>query len=125
MSGTSFIPRTDAEKLAWLTNFKTKLPIYATPLGITATTVTQVMTDFTVFNTLMAWLDAMKNYTQSVTSFKNQVRDGSAALGTLPPLPTLPVLPAGAKSDIFGRVRLLVQAIKANPVYTEAIGNDL
>ncbi len=120
-----YLPQDDAGKLAWIINFKTKMPTYATTLGIATATVTQVTTDYTAFNAIMAWLDAVKKYSQSITAYKNQLRDGGKVLGALPVHPTAPAMPAGSKEDIFGRISALVQTIKAHPAYTEAIGNDL
>jgi hypothetical protein len=56
-----FIPGAEGDQVTWLTNLKTKIAGYATPLNITAARVTQIT----------GWCDALTSKIQSVEQKKN------------------------------------------------------
>ncbi len=124
-----YLPSDDQGKMAWLNNFSGKLSNYATVLNIPGATVTQTTSDSKNFTTIMQSLDNFRNYNVNLTTYKNLMREGSAngqSIGTLTAAPATPVFPTPAVTgDIFGRVSNLVQVIKRNPAYTEAMGQDL
>lgn len=59
--------------------------------------------------------------------YKNLLSDGpiGSPAGIFPTVPTLPAAPASVTPGILVRLRALVQRIKKNANYTEAIGRDL
>lgn len=44
-----FIPVSDADRLVWLTNFKSKIGGYASTFGLTQTEVTSVINDWAMY----------------------------------------------------------------------------
>lgn len=125
MAKQDYLPNGDADKAVWLANFVEKAKNYAVLLGLSPATIIKLEEDRDAFVAALVLLDALRNSVEAVTAFKNRLRDGKTPLGVLPTLPTLPVVPPTLQSDIFGHVRQLVRAIKANPNYTETIGDDM
>jgi hypothetical protein len=128
MSATiSFIPNGDADKGIWLSNFNSKLPTYATLVGVTAAEVTAVQKDTAMFQYILSMLEAHKQTVNNITSYKNLLKHavGQQHLGALPNVPTLGTAPATVPEGVFDRVSKLVKRIKASANYTEAMGNDL
>lgn len=125
MKTKDYIPYDDTGKVLWLSNFSEELPNYATELGITPAQLSQVQTDGEFFGGFYTYLMNQKNVFEALTAYKNQLRNGKLPLGSIPTFATPPTAPAAALNDVFGRIRQLVRAIKANPNYTEAIGDAL
>jgi hypothetical protein len=123
-----YLPETDLGKVTWLSNFAQKLPGHATALGISATTLAQVASDEENFAKMVLGIDFFAEYSKQLTAYKNQLRSGTlnnAPIGDLPAPPTAITFTTPPVADVFGRTRRLVQTIKNNPNYTEAIGQDL
>ncbi len=125
MKKDDYLPKDDTGKLIWLNNFAGELPNFIPLLGITAVQAAQVQTDREVFGSLLTYLLNQKNILESITAFKNQVRNGKQPLGVIPAFSPPPALPPNALNDVFGRIRLLVRSIKGNPNYNESIGDAL
>ena len=129
MERSSYLPKDEAGQSLWLNNLAQKLPLYATPLGVTAAVVTQVQNDAKNFAAMLGFLEALRQYSSQSTAYKNLLRQGNGGntpIGTLATAPTLPVFtPAPPVGDIFGRLAKMVATIKNNANYTEAIGQDL
>jgi hypothetical protein len=119
----------DPEKVLWLQNFAGKVPTVATKYGITGAEVTDVANGATVFAFWHNYRNQYEEYTQKLTAYRNELRDGVKAGGSasvLPTAPTVGTLPTvTVLPGIFPRVRALVRRIKGNIAYTEADGKDL
>lgn len=128
---TYYMPGDDAGKHGWLKNFKTKLPTYASLLGLSAAVVNQVADDYINFDAATQAVTAMTNYKKSVVKYKDEIKRGNAnnkVLGALNPAPALPAFATTPiLGDVFGRITLLVKNIKSNPAYiaNPHIGEDL
>lgn len=121
----SYFPLKDSGKVIWLQNFTPKISGYATALDIPASTISQLQVDTEAFLLTIQYTESVRNFSEALTAFRNQLRDGKQSLGSLPPAPAAPTLPSGARNDIFGRIRKLVQTIKSHPNYSESIGDSL
>lgn len=129
MAKNRYLPTTDAEKVAWLANFAAKIATHGATLGLTPAQIAAVAADNNVVQYVWAVLVGNRTRMQEITAFKTALFNGPAtpALGAIPmgytggggspPTPGAP--------DVFGRIGLLVTAIKAHPAYTTAIGEDL
>jgi len=121
-----YVPATDLGKADFLDNLALKIGGYETLLGLEPADVTSVQNDAAMFRYILEMQEAYKTFKQSVTGYKNMLRDG--APGTRGPLPEPPVLPAPptlVPKNIFFRIRNLAARIKASPAYNENIGEDL
>lgn len=132
MQRAKYYPNTLAERPEWHTNFAVKLPIYAAVLGLTPAQLNNAIAD----NLYLAyglgdWISAVRELGPAATGALRVLETGTGGdpftFTTLapPPPPTLPagitVVMPGALDRTFG----LVQAIKGNPAYTEAMGLDM
>lgn len=123
-----YLPETDTGKIIWLNNFALKLPTYATALSIPVTMHTQVTNDADNFVKMVSSIGYFADYNKQLTTYKNELRSGTVnntPIGTLPAPPAAITFNTPPLADVFGRIRKLVQTIKNNPNYTEAIGQDL
>ena len=123
----SYLPSTDAEKVIWAGNFKTKLPTYASLLGITPAEVTNTANDYAMYKYIMDMLEAYKQTTSNIVAYKDLLKhtNGQQHLGAIPTLPVLAAAPTAVAEGMFERIAGLVKRIKGHPSYTDAIGKDL
>lgn len=124
---SSFLPRTDADRVAWLVNFNTRIPQYAQQLGLTAADLTIVQHDTTAWSLIVQFNDAIHQYAKVIADIKNQFRNSSQQMAgpLIPAMPALPTLPAGVNSGIFNRITVLATRIRQHAAYTQAMGEDL
>jgi hypothetical protein len=127
MKSITYIPGTDADKGVWLANFSTKLPLYASALGLSPAEVTSVQDDNAFFQYVVAMTEAYKQTMSNLVSFKNQLKHaiGTTHIGALPTLPSLAVAPTGVPEGIFDRVSKLATRIKNSLAYSTNMGADL
>ncbi|MEQ1860054.1 MAG: hypothetical protein ABMA13_08970 [Chthoniobacteraceae bacterium] len=127
MKHQQYYPSRIAAQVAWLTNFRDKLPGYTTVLGFTSGQVTAIVADANwLIYVLGAWLSAVRTWAPSTTDYVKDIQtgDGDPVLPvfTAPTPPTgVAAVPAGALLRIFD----FVQDIKEAAGYTEQIGTDL
>jgi len=127
MAQKFYLPNGDADRGTWMENFNTKLPNYATLLGITKPQTDSVAADTLGFRYGLELVAGAKTFEHQCTTFKTALRDGPASTIAL----AIPVFvapanpPAAVAPGIFSRVARLVKTIKANSAYTETIGKDL
>jgi hypothetical protein len=117
---------TDLEFQSTLSNFSNKIGGYGTTLNVTLAQVATVNADNTFFNYVINMQNQVKNQGKDWTTYKNILRSTTKAvsLGDAP-IWAPPVAPATAAANISGRWSKLIQQIKSQPNYTEAIGDDL
>jgi hypothetical protein len=124
MAKSSFMPKDESGKRAWLTNFSAKLPTDGPTVGVTAAEITQTTADNLYFGYVC---DAHNQHTQTTrdwTAYKIAL-GGGTALGAMPTTPALGAPPPAVPPGIFIRASALAARIKKHPAYTEAIGQDL
>lgn len=127
MRAITYIPTADIDKLIWLNNFSIKIPTYASVLSLSSIEITAVQNDAAAFNFIMNLQESLKQSLQQITSYKSLMKRAIAQqhLGALPSIPTITNPPVAVPEGIFDRVSKLVQRIKANANYNQAMGNDL
>ena len=126
MANFAYLPTSDSELLVWFNNFQSKFTTVGPVLGFTAADVTKVTNDYQMLAFVVEAAEAIRNQSLAYTSYKNTLRDGP--IGTV--MPGMPPAPSLSPPDlvtpgIVPRLRALVQRIKAQPQYTETIGNNL
>ncbi len=98
----SFFPNQNSDLLAWLNNYKTKLTVHATALGLTAAQVTQEK----------AWCDAMIAAINLIEIKKQELKSAVSGRET-------------AMQTQIGALRIEIARHKLAAGYTVAIGEDL
>jgi len=126
MTRNRWFPSRVGDQITFFGNFRTKLPGYATPLGLAAGVVTAAVADSEwLMYVLSEWLPAVRTFAEAGTeaATEAQTGDGMAlmSLPTFTPPAGGTAVNTGALQRIFG----LVQTIKDSTGYTEAIGQDL
>jgi hypothetical protein len=121
------MPLDDAGRVIWAGNFKTKLPLYASAVGITATEVTNTNNDYAMYKYVMDLLEVYKQITHNIVAYKDLLKhvNGQQHLGAIPTLPVLAAPPVAVSEGMFDRIRGIVKRIKGHPAYTNAMGEDL
>lgn len=113
----------------WFTTFGTQLPLANADLGLDAGDVTAIVADarFLAYASGV-WLTAVRDFGVAATSALEGLYDGPGPDPFVLPVFTAPALPAGVAAVAAAallRIFAFVQAIKASPNYTEAIGLQL
>jgi hypothetical protein len=127
MANQPYFPSSDAERVIWLSNFRTKLPLHAAALGLAATEASDSVADIDYY----VWLEqtgnpAIQIFSLEGTTYKALIASGTGAV--LVPFPTMVVftqMPIVRLPGVLPRLFLLVQRIKLSSGYNEMIGRDL
>ena len=127
-SGTDYLPRTIALRLAWLNAFNTKLAAYMTTFQLPAGAATALANDLAMLSYVFAIQLLLTQNLKDVNAYLTRISDNPDN-GVNDPLPVIAALPTAPSTlihdGIFQRVRALVRRIKGHPNYTNAIGADL
>jgi hypothetical protein len=126
MAKTDYILTNDNAFNAQTQTFKNGIPNYSALFGLTAAQLAAQAADAASFDYTLKCMDIIANTAQQWTAWKNLERAG----GTPPAsgAPVAPIFPAAVPAvapGIEARFRALVQLIKANANYNEAIGQAL
>lgn len=124
MANGDWYPKRLADRIPWHANFAAQAGVSGTSHGLTAAQVTQAGVDSTNVASTVNWLQAVDDYSQAVTEFKNLILEGDLgiAMPTLPAVPTNPAYGVGSAPSIEARTRQLAAIVKASVGYTESIG---
>ncbi len=127
MAKDYFLPRTDKDRAVWLTNFANKFATLAAGMGFLPADITSVNNDATMFTYLINQVETFTTAKEQRVNYKNLIKNGPLGSpgGVLPVIPTVPAAPAVVTPGIFPRISQLVQRIKNNATYTEAMGHDM
>lgn len=126
MPKSTYLQRSELAFNAQLQTFKNNIGPYATPLGLIVGQTTAQAADAAYFNYVLQCLDIMQNAAQQWTGWKDYLRKGGAASGTVSPMPVnLPISVAAVALDIEARFRALVKIVKASPNYNPTVGEVL
>ena len=98
----SYLPTKDSELLSWLNNYKTKITVHATALGISAAQLTQEK----------AWCDAMIAAINLIETKKQELKGAVTAK-------------QAARQTQVGALQLEIARHKLVNGYTQAIGEEL
>jgi len=126
MAKQYYLPATDGPRATWLDAFAVAAPAFAAKYGLTADDLAALTDGGAAFRRVLAARETFSNFVQSLTGYKNALRDGLPA-GQTVAVPTLPTLDLGTAIEpgIFGRVTAVVNKIKVNPRYTAADGEAM
>ena len=120
------IPKNEGSQPVWLENFAAKIPLQGPNVGLLATEITSAVNDCNYLKAIyLQVLKQLRTSTQTMTSYKNLIKNGT---GTGMPFPSLPVfgaLPTAVLPGVIARLRALIARIMNHPAYTVAIGIDL
>lgn len=129
MKRQPYFPRLIGLRPEWFNNFAVQLPIANATLGLPAPDVTARVADARFCEHVCGdWLTAVREFGPACTSAVEELFGGTGSAAFVLPLFTAPALPAGVTAVPPGalqRIFFFVQAIKASPAYTEAIGLQL
>lgn len=127
MANSRYIPNSDQGMLNWLKNFSATFATYAQQFGFGQQVVDSVKNDLSAFEYILELLEVFKSETKERTAYKEILKNGplGAPLGNFPTLNELPPVPAVVPAGLIPRISSIVKRIKAHPLYTEAIGQDL
>lgn len=122
-----YLPTSDLSKVIWLNNFASKFATAAPSLGFVAADVTSVYNDAAMFAYLVNLTEAYQTAKEQRVHFKNLMKEGPMGkpMGALPVTPVVADMPTIVAPGIFPRISQLVQRIKSNSAYSEALGRDL
>lgn len=129
MKRQDYYPSRIGDQVNWLDNYSEKLPIHGPTLNVDAADITASVNDAKYANYVLgSWLSAVRNFSPSTTDAVDDVLTGSGASAMVLPTFTAPALPAGVTATLPGtltRIFALIQKMKLEGAYTEAIGTDL
>lgn len=129
MKRQHYFPKAVTARPEWFHNYATQLPIANATLTLPAGDVTAIVADARFLEYASgAWLTATRELGPACTSALDNLYDGPGGAAFVLPVFTVPALPAGVvavPSGALQRIFTFVQAIKARPGYTEAIGLQL
>lgn len=122
-----YVKAADLEFVAQLYNFAKKLPNYQVALGLTPEQMAAVDADDKFMAFVVIGSNAAGTYKQGWTDLKDAARksDGAGLLNTFPTAVDISDPPPAIAPGVEARFRALVRQIKANPAYTNAMGEDL
>ncbi|MBX7134435.1 MAG: hypothetical protein K1X67_17325 [Fimbriimonadaceae bacterium] len=124
---SDWYPSRESELVQWHAQFAAALDSYSVTLGIAPAVVVQAQVDAANVALALAAVEAATNYRSEVVAFKDQMLHGLLNTPTPPP-PTQPeeiTLAPGTLGNIEARTRQLVAQIKANPAFTQQMGEDM
>jgi len=126
MPTSYFLPSDDGGKADLLDHLAATLPKYADLFTLSAEALAIRQADAFAFRYALHTANDMQAYAQHSTVFKNLLRDGGDGSGDwpLPPTVSQPV-PSAVAPGIIPRLTALAAWLKAQPNYTQAIGQDL
>ena len=123
---TSLVPSDAVPLAALLSRLATKLPTYATALGVTAAELASLSADSAMLTYLAHLADAARTFSPSVTAYRDTLLSGAESpVGPIPVFAAPASPPAVVSGGIIPRTRRLLQKIRAAASYTEAIAADL
>ncbi|MCB1277020.1 MAG: hypothetical protein KDL09_10615, partial [Prosthecobacter sp.] len=132
MKRQPYYPKLLPQQPEWHTNFATKLPGYATALGLVTADVNAAVADNLVLAYALGdWITNVRNFAPSCTAAIDDLTGGTGGEDfafptyTAPTPPTLPGSLTAVPPGALDRTFLLVQGIKSKAGYTEAMGLDL
>ena len=129
MKRQDYFPTRIGDQIVWLNNFKTKLPLYATALGLSNAQLDAILLD--VANAIYALDDYRGALTPANTSchqciqdalYKETVPGDIMWMGFTPPAGAPAAVPHGCLKRVFKAIN---DQIKPHPSYTVMIGEDL
>jgi len=126
MAKTDYVQTNDIGFNSQLQTFKGGIGAYAAVIGVTPAQIAGQAADADYFDYTLKCLSITANASLQWTAWKNLARAGGTPPASGAPIqPVFPTAVPAVAPGIEARFRALVQLIKANPGYNEAIGQAL
>lgn len=131
MAQEDYMPRADEDKAALFTHFAATIPLFYTPLGLSAADpdLNNQAADALAFRYLLNQQQILLAAGQQASTAKARLRDGDPTDPNSPVTLAFPAAPATSPAPVppgvVRRFRNLVRRIKAGAGYTPAIGESL
>jgi hypothetical protein len=124
---TTYLEITDEKFAIQISNFATKLDLYAADFALTPAETDGLKADALFFAWTINNFKKVDTYKKNWTSFKNILRKGESnvSTNTTPQEPILDQMPTAVAPGITTRFTTTVNRIKAHPAYSSAIGQNL
>ena len=118
-----YLPKDFLGLVNWLQNFSNKLAVHAAALGLDPAVVAAVRADAAFLIFILTGKTAYIEKGKEWTAFKNLMMRGKEdASVSIPVAPNLGTIPLAVLPGIITRIQKLVQQIKENDNYNEAMG---
>lgn len=123
----TYLESTDEKLAIQMTNFGSKIGVYATDFTLTPAEVKGIQDDAAFFSWSVSNLKRIETNKQNWTAFKNILKKGEAntTVNTVPATPVLETAPTEVAPGVLYRFTTIVNRVKAHPAYTTAIGQNL
>lgn len=122
----SYLPATDAGRVNWLNNFKTKMQQYGASLGFTSSEITSIANDAAMFQYAVQLKDSVRNSLSSLSALTDALTRSSVQtnMGAFPVIPVAGTPPTSVNTGIFSRIPVYVKRIKQHANYTATLGQE-
>ncbi len=118
-------PEKAAEQNSLFQNWKLKLPLYQTQLGLSAADIARQAADADIFNYILNYKTYLKDSVSAYSSWQRSMLKGDVNASPTPPVFEPVTLPEAHFGGILVRGRQLDQRMKKAAGFTEQIGEDL
>jgi hypothetical protein len=135
MKHQDYYPTNMPEQILWLENFRQKLAVHATVLGLTVPECQAAVADARwLIYVLGSWLPAERQWHKSVTEAMARAQRGGSGIPMVLPVFTPPPLPAAVGGDpavvpvkegALDRIFAVMQQLKEAPGFNGSIAADL
>ncbi|MCU0238399.1 MAG: hypothetical protein MUC29_03080 [Pyrinomonadaceae bacterium] len=127
MKNRDWFPSTRAGQNVMFNNFNAKIAGYQPTFNLTNTQIERLQTICNTFTEIYQKVEQNRAAMANLTAWQETVFKGEPKGSAVPKVPTFAdiELPGNAFIGIFDEFRELVAFIKANPNYSESIGEDL
>ncbi len=123
----NYLETTDEKLSLQLSNFASKIDVYAFNFGFNAAEVANQGADALYFDWSVKNVIKVETFKKDWTTFKNILKKGESNVtsNNAPTLPVLDVAPTAVAPGVVFRFTTMVNRIKAHQNYTTAIGQNL
>lgn len=127
MGGTTIIPTTDPERIAWSLNFENEFPALAVLLGFTDDERMNLMAASAAMRFSILHALAAAAFSKSCTAYKNGMNGGVGENQATPAIPVFTPLasPAAVDAGTVERLSKAMNLAKLRSGYTATIGKQL
>lgn len=131
MPDQPYYPRRQPEQIVWLNNYKVKIAIHGTTVGLSAGDITATQADLTFYIWLLeVWYPQVEQDLREATAYKKLVANGGVPNLSPIPVPVGTVFPSPPAPPpqlvgILKRLFLQIAHLKTHAGYNETIGQDL
>jgi hypothetical protein len=123
----SYLEKGDSKFSLQLSNFASKIDIYATNFGFTPAEIASVQADAQYYDWAVQNILKVETFKKDWTTFKNILKKGESNVtsNNAPVAPLLTVAPTAVAPGILFRFTTMVNRLKSHQGYTTAIGQNL